>query len=235
MQSNCNMSEQELLMHGVIMREALLRILARHSPLCGIDGGDTEACVRSLADAHLNVGLPPFKGNPLPSSLYSTASQALSDAPRIERDFKTLLTALEPLLHNSRWIKRFATEGDDAGFEEKHRHALILGEGALFECSTMTVGLAVMAPNLCYPFHTHPPAEFYVVLSEGDWYREDVGWWNPGPGGVVFNPPSAVHSMRSTHKPLLALWGLINESSQPIRERKTSADSVFPGGRSERS
>lgn len=216
------------------MREALLRILARHYPLCGIDGEDAEACVRSLGDAHLNIGLPPFKGNPLPSSLTSTVSQALSDAPKIQRDFKTLLSALEPLLRNSHWIKRFAAEGDDAGLEEKHRHALIIGEGALFECSTMTVGLAVMAPNLCYPLHSHPPAEFYVVLSEGDWYREDVGWWNPGPGGVVFNPPSAVHSMRSTNKPLLALWGLIDESSQPIRERKNSAGLVFPSGRSER-
>lgn len=77
----------------------------------------------------------------------------------------------------------------------------------------MTVGLAVMEPQLYYPFHKHPPAEFYVVLSEGDWYREDVGWWNPGLGGVVFNPPSAVHSMRSTSKPLLAIWGLIEGST----------------------
>jgi hypothetical protein len=42
-------------------------------------------------------------------------------------------------------------------------------------CSTLTVGLAVMEPELCYPYHKHPPAEFYVVLSEGYWYRKDVG------------------------------------------------------------
>ncbi|MFW0754015.1 dimethylsulfonioproprionate lyase family protein [Pseudomonas sp. H11T01] len=32
-----------------------------------------------------------------------------------------------------------------------------------------------MEPELCYPYHKHPPAEFYVVLSEGYWYRDDVG------------------------------------------------------------
>ncbi|WP_081729353.1 dimethylsulfonioproprionate lyase family protein [Pseudomonas sp. QTF5] len=48
------------------------------------------------------------------------------------------------------------SSASDASLEEKHRHALILGEGTLFECSTMTVGLPVMAPNLCYPFHPLP-------------------------------------------------------------------------------
>lgn len=196
------------------MREALLRILARHSRLGEVDGKEAEVFVQSLGDARLNIGLPPFKGSSLPASLEPTVVQALSDAPRTERDFKILLSALEFLLPGSRWIKRSATEGDDADFEERHRHALILGKGGLFECSTITVGLAVMEPELYYPFHKHPPAEFYVVLSEGDWYREDVGWWNPGPGGVVFNRPSAVHSMRSTNKPLLAIWGLIEGPSQ---------------------
>lgn len=213
MPSNCNVSEQELLMHGVVMREALLRILARYSSVFGVDSQDSELCVRSLGDARLNIGLPPFSGSSLPSSIETTLAQALSDAPRTERDFKILISALEFLLPSSRWIKRSATKGDDADFEERHRHALILGKGGLFECSTMTVGLAVMESGLNYPLHKHPPAEFYVVLSEGDWFREGVGWWNPGPGGVVFNPPSAVHSMRSTSKPLLAIWGLIEGST----------------------
>lgn len=222
MQANRNLSVQELLMHGKVMREALLRIIDRSSPLSGVDGKDTELCVRSLGAARFNIGLPPFSGSSLPSSLEPTIAQALSDAPRIEQDFKIMLSALECMLPSSRWIKRSATEGDNADFEERHRHALILGKGGLFECSTMTVGLAVMEPELCYPFHRHPPAEFYVVLSDSDWYREDVGWWSPGPGGVV-SPPSAVHSMRSSSKPLLALWGLIEESLQSTFERRSLA------------
>jgi hypothetical protein len=42
MQSYPQMSEQELLIQGLVMREALLRILARHSQVSGVDGVDTE-------------------------------------------------------------------------------------------------------------------------------------------------------------------------------------------------
>lgn len=87
MPSNC-VSEQELLMHGVVMREALLRILARYSSVFGVDGQDSELCVRSLGDARLNIGLPPFSGSSLPSPIETTLAQALSDAPRTERTLK---------------------------------------------------------------------------------------------------------------------------------------------------
>ncbi|MFS2068114.1 dimethylsulfonioproprionate lyase family protein [Pseudomonas sp. CT11-2] len=147
-------------------------------------------------------------------------TEALSNAPRMKPNFAILLSAIEMLLPSSRWIKRFATEKDDADFEESHRHALIFGKGGLFQCSTMTLGLAVMEPELNYPLHRHPPAEFYLALSEGEWYREDAGWWSPGAGSVVFNPPSAVHSMRSTDKPLLALWGLIENAQEAVPDHQ---------------
>jgi len=220
MRSKCDLSEQELLMHGVILREALMRILVRHAASCGVGVKATEVCIRSLGNARLDIGLGPFSGGPLPSTLESTVTQALSNAPRTKPDFKILLSAIEMLLPGSRWIKRLAAKKDDADFEERHRHALIFGKGGLFQCSTITLGLAVMEPELNYPFHKHPPAEFYLVLSEGDWYREDAGWWSPGAGGVVFNPPSAVHSMRSTSKPLLALWGLIENAQEAVPDSK---------------
>ena len=89
--------------------------------------------------------------------LKPTVVQALTDAPRKERGFKILLSAPEVLLSSSRSIQRSASEADDDAFEEKHQHVLILGNGALFECSTMTVELAVMEPGLCYPYHKRPP------------------------------------------------------------------------------
>lgn len=68
MQSYPQMSEQELLIQGVVMREALLRILARYSQVSGVDGVDTEICVRSLSNARLDIGLPPFSGTSLPEN-----------------------------------------------------------------------------------------------------------------------------------------------------------------------
>lgn len=122
-----------------------------------------------------------------------------------------MLEALSALVPHVPWINRQAQAGQDDRFVERHRHGMVTGPGGLFDCPGMTLGLALMAPETCYPFHQHPPAEFYLVLSPGDWYREDVGWWTPGAGGIVINPPSCTHAMRSTQAPLLALWGLLHE------------------------
>ncbi|UZE20102.1 dimethylsulfoniopropionate lyase [Pseudomonas sp. B21-054] len=146
----------------------------------------------------------------LPEFLEPYLSQALGAAPRTDEHLEALLEALSTLLPHVAWTHRQAQAGQDDRFVQRHRHGMIAGPGGLFECSSMTLGLALMAPDTDYPFHQHPPAEFYLVLSPGDWYREDVGWWSPGAGGVVVNPPSCIHAMRSTHVPLLALWGLIH-------------------------
>ena len=65
-----------------------------------------------------------------------------------------------------------------------------------------------MAPNTRYPDHRHPPEEVYLVLSPGEWRQGDGAWHEPGPGGVVHNPPAIVHAMRSGDTPLLAIWCL---------------------------
>jgi hypothetical protein len=134
-----------------------------------------------------------------------------SETPRTLPEYLVaVLDALSTLLPHVTWINRQAQPGQDDRFVERHRHGLITGPGGLFECSNLTLGLALMAPDTTYPFHHHPPAEFYLVLSPGQWYREDVGWWSPGAGGAVFNPPSCIHAMKSTDAPLFALWGLMH-------------------------
>jgi hypothetical protein len=56
------------------------------------------------------IGLVPFSGSVLPSSLAPTLAEALSDAPRPDSDFEALLSTLGILLPSSHWIQRFATE-----------------------------------------------------------------------------------------------------------------------------
>jgi hypothetical protein len=150
------------------------------------------------------------ESNALPRCLLPDLSQAVDAAPRTHEDLDAVVRALSPLLPHVAWIKRQAQAGQDDTFVQRHRHGMITGPAGLFECPSLTLGLALMAPQTCYPFHQHPPAEFYLVLSPGEWYREDVGWWSPGAGGIVFNPPSCIHAMRSMNVPLLALWGLIH-------------------------
>ncbi|WP_225970833.1 dimethylsulfonioproprionate lyase family protein [Pseudomonas fluorescens] len=189
--------------------ESLRRSL--HSVLsnCGCDKALAHAA--SLSTAQWNIRKTAQTSNALPRCLERHLSEALDIAPRTDDDLISMLAALSMLWPHLPWINRQARADQDSAFVERHRHGMIAGPGALFECSTLTLGLALMMPETRYPYHQHPPAEFYLVLSPGDWYREDVGWWSPGAGGVVFNPPSCIHAMKSTQVPLLAVWGLMHE------------------------
>ena len=68
------------------------------------------------------------------------------------------------------------------------------------------IGISVMAPNIQYPDHRHPPEEVYVVLSLGACRQGAEAWFEPGVGGIVYNPPDIVHAMKSGTSPLLAVW-----------------------------
>lgn len=136
-------------------------------------------------------------------------SQAFNVAPRTNEHLGAVLDALSTLLPHVAWVNRPAQSGQNDSFVERHRHGLITGRGGVFECSSLTLELTLMAPDACYPFRHHSPAEFHLVLFPGQWYGEGVGWWSPGAEGVAFNPPSRIHAMKSMDAPLHALWGLM--------------------------
>ncbi|MET3717413.1 dimethylsulfonioproprionate lyase family protein [Pseudomonas sp. PvP001] len=135
-------------------------------------------------------------------SLANAAASSLVDGALVER--------IGRLLPDAVWIKRHAAPNEDADFVDRHRHALLIGKGSRIQCDSLTLGLMVMAPDVRYPFHHHPPREFYIVLSEGEWYQEGCGWFRPGPGGLVYNPQSILHAVQSGTGPFLALWGLMH-------------------------
>ena len=54
----------------------------------------------------------------------------------------------------------------------------------------------------------HPPEELYLALSSGAWRQELGPWFEPGPGGVVYNSTNILHGMHSGRAPQLALWCL---------------------------
>lgn len=203
--------DQNIIRSGKSLRRSLQSVLS------GSGCNEAPAHVASLSTAQWNISKTAQTSNVLPRCLERHLSEALDAAPRTDDDLISILAELSTLLPHLPWINRQARANQDSAFVERHRHGMIAGPGALFECSTLTLGLALMMPKTSYPYHQHPPAEFYLVLSPGDWYREDVGWWSPGAGGVVFNPPSCIHAMRSTCVPLLALWGLIHSEAELCR------------------
>ncbi|MGR4971435.1 dimethylsulfonioproprionate lyase family protein [Pseudomonas sp. LARHCG127] len=195
---------QDMLRSGDSLRCSLQNILS------GSGCDEAQAHVASLKAAQWTIRTATQASNALPGFLESHLSEALEAAPRTDDGLLSIREALGTLLPHLTWMNRQARADQDSAFVERHRHGMIAGPGGLLECSTLTLGLALMLPETCYPYHQHPPAEFYLVLSPGEWYREEVGWWSPGAGGLVFNPPSCVHAMKSRDVPLLALWGLMH-------------------------
>ncbi|MEM7253563.1 MAG: dimethylsulfonioproprionate lyase family protein [Pseudomonadota bacterium] len=116
--------------------------------------------------------------------------------------------ALAPQLS---WQKRPGSEKNPE-FHASHANTPIIGPtGELERRDDVIVGAGLMPPNATYPFHSHPPEELYVVLSNSEWFLEEKGWYRPGIGGVIYHPPRIKHAMRADDAPLLAVWCLYVE------------------------
>lgn len=116
--------------------------------------------------------------------------------------------ALARLASQLAWFQRPGAERSGEPFASGHANATLIGKGGLEERSDVWIGVSLMAPEVTYPEHRHAPEEVYVVLSPGQWQQNSGDWHEPGAGGIVHNPPNALHSMRSGSTPLLATWCL---------------------------
>ena len=132
---------------------------------------------------------------------------AIANARRGPADLARLADAIAALAPGFAWRRR---DGGDAVFAAGHANADVLGADqlALERRDDVRVGISLMAPDVTYPDHRHPPEEVYIVLSGGDWRQGAEPWHTPGLGGIVYNPPDIVHAMRSGAEPLLAVWCL---------------------------
>ena len=125
---------------------------------------------------------------------------------RAAPEISALAEAFEALEPELRWRRRPGSRGHGTVFHDGHANADIIGPMGLEQRSDVWFGASLVAPDVPYIDHRHPPEEIYIVMSEGEWYREDRGWHAPGIGGVVYNPPDVVHAMRAGPSALLALW-----------------------------
>ncbi len=116
--------------------------------------------------------------------------------------------ALSRLASQLAWFQRPGAERTGEPFASGHANATLIGKGGLEERGDVWIGVSLLAPQVTYPEHRHAPEEVYVVLSSGQWQQNSGAWHEPGAGGIVHNPPNALHSMRSATTPLLATWCL---------------------------
>ena len=142
----------------------------------------------------------------LPPSSDDAGARAPSARPyrRIGRRFCRHRTAAH--LEGPGWRR-----GAGRAVPGRRANATITGPEGLEIRRDVWIGVSLMAPHTRYSDQRHPPEEIYVVLSDGQWCQASGPWHEPGIGGLVYNPPNVAHAMRSTERPLLALWFLWTE------------------------
>ncbi len=120
-------------------------------------------------------------------------------------DLADAFGALAPHLN---WYQRAAASSVSDSFFNGHANSHLIGPSGLAEQAGLVVGVSLLAPTVRYPMHSHPPAEIYLVMSPGEWFREDEGWYSPEIGRVIYHPAGITHAMRAGTAPLLAIWCL---------------------------
>lgn len=132
--------------------------------------------------------------------------QAIDAAQAGDQPIAALAQAFSKIANRLPWYRRVAPQAPD--FAEGHANAQIIGPRGLEMRGNIIVGVSLMAPNIRYPDHKHPPQEIYLVMSEGEWRNQNTSWQSPGYGGLVYNPANITHTMRAGNLPLLAIWCL---------------------------
>ena len=211
------MTEPNHFTSGAVSRDSALQTLL-DSFLAGltakvVPGSDAEAALnrakRALSTCgHVVAGRS--GGVDLPA--FAQLQPALESAKASGGSAGATAAALDTLAPKITWYRREGLTSPLPDFADRHALASLIGpadrQGTLEIRDDVRVGISLVAPETPYPDHRHPPEELYLALTPGEW-RQDLGpWFEPGPGGIVFNTSNILHGMRASSGPQLALWCL---------------------------
>lgn len=175
--------------------------------MAGAAGGSPhrKAAERVFGALRTSAGLPRKTGAALPPP-EAGLDHAIAGACAVAGPSGPVAIAFRNFARELHWEGRKVDPelADLAGIA----NAMIAGPGGLEERDDVMVGVSLMAPDIRYPDHRHPPEEVYLALTPGEWWNADMPWTEPGPGGLIYNPPGILHAMRSGASPFLAIWCL---------------------------
>ena len=167
---------------------------------------DASSIARGIFDALKN----PKPTNPASDIKALAAPEILATAldfsQKDEGDLSLLATTVAELAPDLNWWSRMSAGGNPTFTDA---HSFIVGPGGLEDRDDAEIGISLLAPNVRYPDHHHPPPEVYLALTPGAWRKNQGPWIEQGIGGTVFNEPNAIHAMRSDAAPLFAFWCLL--------------------------
>jgi quercetin dioxygenase-like cupin family protein len=134
--------------------------------------------------------------------------EGLRVTAEISPELARLADAFGRLAPRLNWHRRDGLKHEDSRFPEGHANATLIGHDGIEYHENVRLGVSLIAPDVAYPKHNHPPEEGYLVMSGGDWRQDDGEWFRREPGETVHNIPNIWHAMRAGEAPLLALWML---------------------------
>lgn len=138
---------------------------------------------------------------------------ALAGHVESKSDLGSVARAIKSLETDLGWNRRTSGTDGSPDYIEKHVHGMICGPGGAESRYDIQLGFSVLAPNVRYPDHSHPPEEAYVLLTPGEFKQLDGAWFDPGIGGGIHNAPNHLHAMKSGSTPFLALWCLLVQAN----------------------
>lgn len=171
---------------------------------------ESQRTVRQVFTALNQVGEQgSLSGCSLPVCSYLQRALSVETHHECLRSLIDQFAAIEPLLT---WRRRLTFDAGTASsnFGNGHANAMIIGPNGLEDRLDVWLGVSLLAPEVRYPDHSHPPEEVYLVMSEGEFRQEEGAWFAPGIGGSFYNRRRIRHAMRSVNSPLFAFWVLQN-------------------------
>ncbi|ACI59676.1 conserved hypothetical protein (plasmid) [Rhizobium leguminosarum bv. trifolii WSM2304] len=146
--------------------------------------------------------------------LDGVAKEALCEVRDRSKALASLADALLEILGGLEWFRgRDGTYGS-VNFAQNHKHALLIGPGAIEHRTDLRIGLTILAPYTRLPDYYQSHARVFLPITRGEFRFGDEGWVASGDGDVLFNAGGRQCAIRCTSVPLINMWCHI-ESREP--------------------
>jgi len=190
-------------------REFLMRFAALLS-----DKARTDPALSSFAKATAGLESETDQESSLDLSTHPITAHVAPLLDRATAD-ADLVDTIRALTGDLRWYQIFQGSGIDRSLAEGLFAAPLAGPTGFIASDPVRAGLFLLAPNICYPLHSHAAEELYFGLSgrltlqhgtQGEPFTIDGTSWS-------VTPSNRLHSLRTGDEPVLLafIWkGEIN-------------------------
>ncbi|WP_152976120.1 dimethylsulfonioproprionate lyase family protein [Ensifer adhaerens] len=147
--------------------------------------------------------------DPLPTAdgcLLDAAREVLSNVALHSEGYKRFSEGLQSVFGRLEWYTGRGGAFASINFEQNHRHALLVGPGAVEHRTDVRIGMTVLGSYTRFPDHDQFHSRVFIPLSFGEYRFGNDRWVSAGPGDVLFNAAGRQCAIRCTREPLVMLW-----------------------------